>query len=124
MAHRTDSLIHRQLVDTLMDFAVDAAAQREALSSAQTMLTPTCVEQVFGNVGGTTGAWQSPYSGEQLIGRARDKEIPVALRINGKVDRIDTVIRDTNISRESAGIVVLGGRSIRKQLKFMAVVHI
>lgn len=48
------SMIHRQLVDTLMDFAVDAAAQREALSSAQTMLTPTCVEQVFGNVGGTT----------------------------------------------------------------------
>ena len=43
-------MIHRQLVDTLMDFAVDAAAQREALSSAQTMLTPTCVEQVFGNV--------------------------------------------------------------------------
>lgn len=109
-------MIHRQLVDTLMDFAVDAAAQREALSSAQTMLTPTCVEQVFGNVGGTTGAWQSPYSGEQLIGRARDKEIPVALRINGKVDRIDTVIRDTNISRESAGIVVLDYKSSARTL--------
>ena len=54
--------------------------------------------------------------GEQLIGRARDKEIPVALRINGKVDRIDTVIRDTNISRESAGIVVLDYKSSARTL--------
>ena len=40
-------MIHRQLVDTLMDFAVDAAAQREALSSAQTMLTPTCRASIW-----------------------------------------------------------------------------